>query len=625
VPPEELDSIQFVQLVTCALDEYVKQHQRSIITGSAIVLIRQFIADVQRTKSREPGRFLKRPALEAEVRNLDGYARLEREQSSWNSIGNDLGRELTKFRFKTHEFGRDWLVTFVGPNASYGVPGKTGSLAVRAVVQDISTAQPRAPELGIAEAGDLIGRCLCCGTTYDYNLDQRLCSNDTCDAGKPRSDDADRDLFVSILPERRAADYTRPLVAADRKHLFAVVRDSFENPEALDSQTAHSGRDDDKNHLTDLLPYTFDHLANAGLALGIPLVYRAPHLSDWARFRDVVVLDMSTYRWSNTLKDPKSWAVINVAITAGLSKLALYTAGNAGASVAKMAYAMNGTVRDLLKVYALMDNTDDELSCVLRRWGARHVPLPTDGPRFIDPKTIWSTIASELKITEPALNERWHVTDGWEGVGIVMYRILFAEVVRTLRPNYVVLPIGTGSLFVGAHVGLRDVLGLPYPALLFGAAPAGKNILIANHGEEHASSAVPPLPPAIAPKLAGDYSPLQPCVSHIVERHSARIIDVSEAMQVKAILHMEDAAGRTIAAEPSAATAFGALCGDGTYPGLHEIARSIEAPRLKPERQFISNSRVLVVNTGLGVLSRVESQFMTKPSEHLEQNKNAAP
>src|SRR5258706_10734229 len=108
-----------------------------------------------------------------------------------------------------------------------------------------------------------------------------------------------------------------------------------------------------------LLPYRTDMLANLGLSLGRPTVYRCARLEGVGAFAKVYVLDMSTFYWSHTLKDPRSWAILNVAIAKGIRHLALYTAGNAGISLARLAYAVNKRLapEQRISIYALVDET----------------------------------------------------------------------------------------------------------------------------------------------------------------------------------------------------------------------------------------------------------------------------
>ena len=76
----------------------------------------------------------------------------------------------------------------------------------------------------------------------------------------------------------------------------------------------------------------------------------------------------------------------------------------------------------------------------------------------------------------------WHVTDGWDGVGLLTYRFLSAQVIRDLKPQYVVAPVGTGDLLLGLHLGLKDCersKGIEEDACrLIGVVPAEENILL---------------------------------------------------------------------------------------------------------------------------------------------------
>src|SRR6185295_12857079 len=55
-------------------------------------------------------------------------------------------------------------------------------------------------------------------------------------------------------------------------------------------------------------------------------------------------------------------------------------------------------------------------------------------------------------------DDYWEVTDGWDGVGILMYRLLARQVCTHERPAYIVLPVGTGDLFCGFFLGRQDAI-----------------------------------------------------------------------------------------------------------------------------------------------------------------------
>src|SRR5262249_53874030 len=148
------------------------------------------------------------------------------------------------------------------------------------------------------------------------------------------------------------------------------------------------------------------------------------------------------------------WAVINCAIEQNVSALGLYTAGNAGISLAKIAYDAGRRRSQPFRIFALVDETvDSDIRNVLHIWGCTVIE-DHEGRYILNETDFWRRVHPHLDTDQ---ERHWQVTDGWDGVSITMYRLIFIEVLRRVRPSYIVVPLGTGNLYVGAHLATRDV------------------------------------------------------------------------------------------------------------------------------------------------------------------------
>jgi threonine dehydratase len=283
-----------------------------------------------------------------------------------------------------------------------------------------------------------------------------------------------------------------------------------------------------------------------------------------------------------------------------------YTAGNAGASLARLVYAANRHLayKDRMTVFCLVDHlVPDNIRSVLRALGCVVAELPTTERYVLDWQTI-TDLAAEAAGTEAVEVLRtgsWHVTDGWDGVGAIMYRLMFSQVIQQLKIDHVVVPAGTGNLLLGAYLGLGDC-GTGLKAVkLWAALPPGENI------EENVMKGV--IPDAkrgdadhFAPKLVGRYTPLAPCVRHIIN-NGARFLRVdANGMRDAGKATVGGRAGHAVAAEPSALVAFAAL-----KLLNQELRQTAASPAHRP---FHCDDAVLVVNSGLGLLGPSEAEFI---------------
>jgi threonine dehydratase len=344
-----------------------------------------------------------------------------------------------------------------------------------------------------------------------------------------------------------------------------------------------------------------------GLHPGGPLLYRVPQISGWSDFRRVYVLDMSTYAWSHTLKDARSWAILNTALHHGRTKLALYTAGNAGLSLGRLAYEVNRRrPRDCprIEVNTVVDeNVTPSMRAILHSWGCNVLAIEESQRRILNAETIWRKISSaqdyDVVGTPPGA---WHVTDGWDGVGLLMYRLLIAQVLREIDVQYVVVPLGTGSLFLGAYMGIQDARAKNDRPRLVGAVPAGENVL-QSWRQSHTDH---PVEPSVMEKLVGRYTPLAPCLAQLDENHEVDFVEVTGDMLRRAAR----ALWGFVAFEPSGAAAVAALKGSGGNRAVIDLAREREKPKHASNVFFRSDSAVLVVTSGFGLLSSREADLL---------------
>jgi cysteine synthase len=422
----------------------------------------------------------------------------------------------------------------------------------------------------------------------------------------------DPDLYVTFVPEVNA-DYRR-MIVPDSADFFAATS-LVEHSEA--SRKAASNVTDFQRLTADiqtadvpaqkLLPYSTNELERLGLRLGRATLYQAVNLEE-SGFSRVYVLDFATYQWSHTLKDPRSWAIVNLALENGIRHLALYTAGNAGISLARLVYAANKELDEnrRITVYSLVDtNVAAEIQTMLKSLGSKVAVVPGGGAYILNEANVWRIVNEQiLKTSSPDRPPHaWHVTDGWDGVGIAMYRLLIAQALRSVDVKYVVTPVGTGNLLLGTYLGICDASD-HRKIQLFGALPNGENILTNLKRRRipvtQGRKKTPPSSLSIMPKLVGRYTPLAPCLTHIEKE--VKFVTIDRTMQEAA---RHETFGQ-IACEPSALAAFASL------PAISKTARKIEKPHLKSYLPFRTDSGVLVVNTGSGLMSDVEIKFLSE-------------
>ena len=499
----------------------------------------------------------------------------------------------------------------------------------------------------------LDARCFLCGADYGpFDTGRRL-----CDCVRPLGfPESELSCYVTILPEPRGYSVRAlpSLWAKDPWDVFAIAAEGNGFP---GNPAASAGAAGVASPASDAAAYPFgrDLLAREHhLRCGNTILHRSSILEDVTGFEEVHVVDMGYYLWSSTLKDPRSWAIINTALAAGITDLAVWTAGNAGLSLARLAATANRRLprERRLQVHAIVDSdVAPEIRTRLRLWQCEILDIFRRDKPVLNPEEVQGLVSARLKRSRRRLDEAayWDVTDGWDGVGLLMYRVIAAQVIRDYaaasraqgeepRPFDVVLPVGTGDLLLGFYLGLRDCeeadLIPKNRCRIIGALPTGASILhnirqrtIPASAPRRDWNALPAGWPAgraegpagadstetpesltpLMPKLRSTHTPLAPCLSILDKEGKVHFTAVSGLDQMRAGRHvLSGGIDDGLACEPSALAAFAAL------PHVHANVRERDGSG-RPW-QYQSSSRVLVVNSGLGILGRDEEDLLRRAS-----------
>lgn len=468
----------------------------------------------------------------------------------------------------------------------------------------------------------LSGRCFLCGRKEPaFDTEARIC--DCVRSGGFAENELG--CYVTVLPERQSYSVRAlpSLWAREPEDVFAIAAGNLGvSPEGI---AKHTQNIEGSGRVHSFVP---DVLGSAHrLRCGNASVYRSASLESLTGSDLVIVLDMGSYYWSGTLKDPRSWAIINTALAHKTTEIAVWTAGNAGYSLARMAHFLNRRLppEERLQIHAIVDtDVSPEVRAQLRLWQCEVLDIFRQDKPVLNPAEIRNLVAARIRRSRRFLDDAsyWHVTDGWDGVGLLAYSMIAAQVLRDLYPLFIdqesqlldiVLPVGTGDLLLGFYLGLKDCEQqgiLPRGACrLIGVLPAGDNIL-ANIRRRSLLSDVPDAMPAsngsapIMPKLKGLYSPLAPCLARIDRERSVTFVVVTEADQLRAARQVlcggiDDG----IVAEPSALAVFGALA------HLQNGSRYMEGEN---GRTYKSGRRLLMINSGLGILGRSEEMLLQR-------------
>ncbi len=462
----------------------------------------------------------------------------------------------------------------------------------------------------------LDARCFLCGAQHGgFDTANRL-----CECVRPQDFPASElSCYATILPEPReySVKALPSLWTSDPVDVLALSADGADQ-ERAPSSAAAAARDGGLPSLGD--PLAREH----HLRCGNTIVHRSSTLEDVTGFGQVHVINMSAYRWTCTLKDPRSWAIVNTALQQGITDLAVWTAGNAGLSLAKLAYVASRRLprERRLQVHAIVDNNlAPEIRTRLKLWQCEVLDIFRKDKPILNPNEIKGLVAARLKRSRRQLDEDryWDVTDGWDGVGLLTYRYLAAQIIRDMAPGpgdradaralHVVMPVGTGDLLLGFVLGMQDCeragIVAPGDCRIVGALPAGANILHNVRRRSIPESEAPSPAAPVMPKLTSTYTPLAPCFSALDKAKGVHFLTVTRQDQMRAGKHVL-AAGIDdgLACEPSALAAFAAL--PHVYERLRE--RAVDDKHWR----YQSRARVLVVNSGLGILGAEEEEFLRR-------------
>jgi len=450
------------------------------------------------------------------------------------------------------------------------------------------------------------GKCFVCNQDYpEYNTGKLLCEH--CKGTyqtHPFFTEVSSKLhhyFATVLPE---TDVKKDL-------LLQNFSDTFLRKE--------SGR---KKWGKDVLKKSFPSLTP--LPCGQPALVKMDKLADFSGFKQVWTLDASPYIWSGTYKDLRSLAILSKAIEHNIRHLALWTAGNAGYSLAKMVHRHNATVSDKSQrktVYCLVgDFAPPEIVVTLRSLQYRVAPISTGKGAILSREHMYNVVAS-MAGDNISQEGYWQVTDGWDGIGTFMYSLLAQQAFYFLKSEleqsaelksaniYIVLPLGTGNCLLGFikamnRVGegrAKIISAMPYEDNMMsflkektGEAINGRTKMRRNEPE--------------AEKLTGFYSPLSPCLYTLWQKSNpakdgydfsdfgqVEFVSVDRSEQIEAAARILGYSEFLVASEPSALVSFGAL---------KTLAEKVG--------DNLGNSVALVVNSGFGLMGIKEQEFFTK-------------
>lgn len=458
--------------------------------------------------------------------------------------------------------------------------------------------------------------CFCSKETTPYNpgRHRHCCTEGISKAISDRFADDVR-LYPTVFPIPAAPDK----VFAPPDPWATSVPDVFVVAHGSKNLTAPPG------NALPALPYPTGSTLMQHLRCGNATLYPLRDSAVSLAFKEmcITVCDFTTYVWSNTLKDPRSWAVIATAVEYGIKHLGVWTAGNAGLSLAKLAYTVNLHLpaKDRINIYCYSKkgSLPQAFKSQLQSFGA-HVATfgSSNDNKIFSPDDALRHLNASLD-TRIEHEEYWDVTDGWDGVGLYMYRLLGRQICLHVRPDYIVVPLGTGDLFFGLYLGREDCRRsgqiTQKDCHIVGALPAGQNIRTTYESYHlnipiqgcRADASEP-----IAPKLATAYTPLLLAMYPALHDECVTVMETSaEDQDCAAKQFFSRGAGPLVAAEPSALLAFAVLRKLAAWNQEHGETRS-RCPDAK--------SRVMVVNSGCGLMGPSEQSFLSKYLQNSSQS-----
>lgn len=142
---------------------------------------------------------------------------------------------------------------------------------------------------------------------------------------------------------------------------------------------------------------------------------------------------------TGTIKDRRSFEIVEKALRLGVDKVVLMTCGNSGISLAHFA---RGT---RLKIVCCVDrNVSAYIKTALREVCYQVIELNLEH-RIIRPEEL---ISFARERDDEVI---WDVTYGFED----SYVPIINEILHRVKPDYIVVPIGSGGIFIGLIQGLQ--------------------------------------------------------------------------------------------------------------------------------------------------------------------------
>ena len=233
-----------------------------------------------------------------------------------------------------------------------------------------------------------------------------------------------------------------------------------------------------------------------------------------------------------TFKDRRSELVINRAKD-HVDKLVLITSGNAGYSLARFAEGSN------IKVVCVVDRVSFAVRDKLEKFSYKVIDVDLSKKIFGPEEIIAMTRESDEEVI-------WDVTNGFHEA---FQKII--EEIKDERPDWLIVPLGSGEAFVGLYEGLKR---FRLKTKLVGVGVKG---------------------PSIADKLYTPWTPYKRKIEAIL-KEGHRYIKLSEEQVKDAYERVKD----IVSCEPSSSVVFGSL----------------------PELGIDSNDKVIVINSGKGLV-----------------------
>ena len=247
-----------------------------------------------------------------------------------------------------------------------------------------------------------------------------------------------------------------------------------------------------------------------------------------------------------SFKDRGTAMMLSVAAELGVSEIVEDSSGNAGASVA--AYAARAGIR--AHVFA-PESAPPAKTAQIRVYGANAVSVP--GPREASAQA-----AAEYRRARGCVYASHNLSPYFiEGVKAFAYETAAAD----LDIRHIVIPVGNGSLLLGAWKGWRELIAAgiarAVPKLHAVQAEAVQPIVAEFEGREWTPSGAPAIATTVAGGISVASPPRKRQVARAIRESGGRAIAVADA----AALKWRDflAAKEGVFAEPTSAAAFAGL------------------------------------------------------------------